>query len=132
MKRKERTVPLNISVPLSLKKKMEKHQEINWSATACRAFQKQLQAQDLLDQFKEASITEEEAIGRALLVQHPQSKRTGGPPQESAKSADEDATVRREREALIELEETAKKLQEQIEMLSSEKQQVLRRARQSG
>jgi post-segregation antitoxin (ccd killing protein) len=72
MKRKEGTVPLNISVPLSLKKRMEKHQEINWSATASRAFERQLQAQEALDELSEPGVSEEEALDRALRVQHSQ------------------------------------------------------------
>ncbi|MDG6929225.1 MAG: hypothetical protein JRN29_04160 [Nitrososphaerota archaeon] len=70
MKRKEGTVPLNISVPSSLKKRIEQHQEINWSATACRAFERQLQAQEALDQLSESGVSEEEALDRALRVQH--------------------------------------------------------------
>jgi hypothetical protein len=72
MKRKEGTVPLNISVPVSLKKRMENHQEINWSATACRAFERQLQAQEALDELSEPGVSEEEALNRALKVQHGQ------------------------------------------------------------
>ncbi len=72
MKRREGTVPVNISVPLSLRKKMEKHPEINWSATACRAFERQLRAQEVLDELSEAGVSEEEALERALKVQHGQ------------------------------------------------------------
>ncbi len=72
MKRKERTVPLNISVPSSLRRRMERHQEINWSATACRAFERQLHAQEALDELAEPDVSEEEALDRALKVQHSQ------------------------------------------------------------
>jgi hypothetical protein len=70
MKRKEKTEPMNISVPLSLKRRMEKHQEINWSGVACKTFERQLQAQDVLDQLVEEGVSEEEAVERALRVQH--------------------------------------------------------------
>lgn len=72
MKRKERTEPMNITVPVTLKRRMEKHPEINWSAAACRAFERQLRAQEVLDQLAEPSISEEEALERALNVQHSQ------------------------------------------------------------
>jgi hypothetical protein len=71
MKRKEKTEPMNISVPLSLKRRMEKHPEINWSGVACKTFERQLQAQDVLDQLAEKGVSEEEAVERALRVQHP-------------------------------------------------------------
>jgi len=70
MKRSEKTEPINISVPISLKRRMETHQEINWSATASRAFEKQLDAQEALDQLAEPDISEDEATERALKVQH--------------------------------------------------------------
>jgi post-segregation antitoxin (ccd killing protein) len=72
MKRKEGMVPLNITVPVSLKKRMKKHQEINWSATACKAFERQLKAQEILEELREPGISEEEALSRALRVQHSQ------------------------------------------------------------
>jgi post-segregation antitoxin (ccd killing protein) len=72
MKRKERTVPVNISVPASLKKRMEKHREINWSATASKAFQRQLQVQEALDKLSEPDVSDSEALARALRVQHSQ------------------------------------------------------------
>jgi hypothetical protein len=70
MKRKEKTEPTNISVPLSLKRRMKKHPEINWSGLACKTFERQLQAQDLLDQLVEEGVSEEETVERALRVQH--------------------------------------------------------------
>jgi hypothetical protein len=72
MKRKGKTEPMNISVPLSLKRRMEKHPEINWSGVACKTFERQLQAQDGLEQLAEEGVSEEEAVGRALRVQHAQ------------------------------------------------------------
>jgi hypothetical protein len=60
---------MNISVPLSLKRRMEKHPEINWSGVACRTFERQLQAQGVLDQLAEEGVSEEEAVERALRVQ---------------------------------------------------------------
>jgi hypothetical protein len=71
MKRKEKTEHMNISVPLSLKRRMEKHPEINWSGVASKTFERQLQAQDVLDQLAEKGVSEEEAMDRALRVQHP-------------------------------------------------------------
>lgn len=71
MKRKEKTEHMNISVPLSLKRRMEKHPEINWSGVASKTFERQLQAQDVLDQLAEKGVSEEEAVERALRVQHP-------------------------------------------------------------
>lgn len=70
MKKRQKTVPTNISVPLSLKERMDLHPEINWSATACRSFERQLQAQEALNEFAEPDVSEEEALNRALKVQH--------------------------------------------------------------
>ena len=74
MKAKEKTTPMNISVPVSLKHKMDEHREINWRALACKAFERQLRAQEVLGQFAEEGISEEEAIERAMRVQHPSRK----------------------------------------------------------
>jgi hypothetical protein len=70
MKRREKTEHMNISVPLSLKRRIERHPEINWSGVACKTFERQLQAQDVLDQLSEQGVSEEEAVERALRVQH--------------------------------------------------------------
>ncbi len=74
MKAKEKTIPMNISVPVSLKHRMDEHREINWSALACKTFERQLRAQEVLGQFAEEGISEEEAIERAMRVQHPSRK----------------------------------------------------------
>ena len=75
MKRKDKTVPMNISVPISLKSRMDRHPEINWSALACKMFERQLHAQEILGQFTEEGISEDEALERALRVQHPSARR---------------------------------------------------------
>jgi post-segregation antitoxin (ccd killing protein) len=74
MKAKEKTMPMNISVPVSLKRRMNEHREINWSALACKTFERQLRAQEVLGQFAEEGISEEEALERAMRVQHPSRK----------------------------------------------------------
>ena len=72
MKRKDRTVRMNISIPTAVKDEMEEHPEINWSAVASNAFVRQLRAQKVLEQFAEAGIDEEEALQRGLQLQHQQ------------------------------------------------------------
>jgi hypothetical protein len=62
----KKTVPFNISVPESLKEEMTGHREINWSAVATRAFERQLQAQKILLSFEEKGVTDEEAAERVL------------------------------------------------------------------
>ena len=66
MRAKEKTVPLNISVPQSLKDEMIDHPEINWSAVAAKAFRMQLKAQKFLSQFAEEGVSDEEASKRIL------------------------------------------------------------------
>lgn len=61
---------MSISVPATLKAKMEKHQEINWSGVAAKAFDRQLRAQEVLEQFREEGVSEEEAIERGLRLRH--------------------------------------------------------------
>jgi len=75
MKGKEKTVPMNISVPVSLKRRMDEHREINWSALACKMFERQLKAQEILSQLEEPNVSEEEALERAMRVQHPHTPR---------------------------------------------------------
>jgi post-segregation antitoxin (ccd killing protein) len=70
MRRRDKTTPMNISVPVSLRERMDRHSDINWSATACRAFERQLQAQEVLSRFADTNVSEEEALERALKVQH--------------------------------------------------------------
>ncbi len=72
MKRKEKTEPMNISVPASLKRQIQEHPEINWSALASKTFDRQLRAQNVLDQLVEEGVSEDEATVRALRVQHHQ------------------------------------------------------------
>ncbi len=63
---------MNITLPKSVKKEIDEHPEINWSGVASKAFIRQLQAQKVLDQFAEPDVSEDEAIERALRVQHRQ------------------------------------------------------------
>jgi len=74
MKAKEKTVPMNISVPEGLKRRMDEHREINWSALACKTFERQVRAQEVLGQFAEEGVSEEEALERAMRIQHPSRK----------------------------------------------------------
>ena len=64
----------NITTHVSqeLKKKMEQHEDINWSAVTREAIQKKLAFYDTLKAFsKDSTLTEEDAItmGRALKKQ---------------------------------------------------------------
>lgn len=70
MKRKEKSKPMSISVPASIKAEMGKHSEINWSGVAAKAFVRQLRAQEVLEQFSEEGVSEEEAIQRGLRLRH--------------------------------------------------------------
>jgi len=70
MKAKEKTVPMNISVPEGLKRRMDEHREINWSALACKTFERQIRAQEVLGRFAEEGVAEEEAVDRAMRIQH--------------------------------------------------------------
>ena len=73
MGKKERTVPMNISIPATLKRELKEHRETNWSRVATKAFERQLQAEKLLAQFAEPGLSDEEKLRRALAVQHPRS-----------------------------------------------------------
>ena len=73
MGKKERTVPMNISVPTTLKRELKRHPETNWSRVATKAFERQLQAEKILAQFAEPGLSDEEILRRALAVQHPRS-----------------------------------------------------------
>ena len=73
MSKKERSVPMNISIPVTLKRELKEHPETNWSRVATKAFERQLQAEKLLEQFAEPSLSDEEILRRALAVQHPRS-----------------------------------------------------------
>lgn len=61
---------MTITVPVELKREMEKHSEINWSRTAAKAFEKRLEAEKVLGAFAEPEISEEEAIRRGLNLRH--------------------------------------------------------------
>ena len=61
---------INLTVPASLKKEMQEHDEINWSAVATRSFEKFLRAEAILKSFEEPGISEGEATDRAMRVQH--------------------------------------------------------------
>lgn len=63
---------MTISLPEPLKREMERHPEVNWSAVASKAFQRQLRAQKILDQFSGPGVTEDEAIKRGLQLRHPE------------------------------------------------------------
>ena len=71
--KKDRTVPMNISIPATLKRELKEHRETNWSRVATKAFERQLQAEKLLEQFAEPGLSDEEILRRALAVQHPRS-----------------------------------------------------------
>jgi predicted translin family RNA/ssDNA-binding protein len=61
---------MNISVPVSLKRELKKHPETNWSRVAARAFEEHLEAEKLLAQFAEPSLSDEDVLRRALSAQH--------------------------------------------------------------
>jgi len=71
MGKKERTVPMNISIPASLKQELKSHPETNWSRIASKAFERQLQAEKFLEQLAEPGLSDKEILRRALSVQHP-------------------------------------------------------------
>ena len=70
MKRNMKTSHMTISIPAVLRDEVVKHPEINWSAVASKAFERQLRAQQVLEQFAEAGVTEAEAIRRGLQLRH--------------------------------------------------------------
>jgi hypothetical protein len=74
MKREVKMIHFNITVPDTVKREMTKHSEINWSAVATKAFEKQLKAQKILEQFADSSVAEEDAIQRGLKIHHRQGK----------------------------------------------------------
>jgi hypothetical protein len=63
---------ITVNVPEDLKKRMDAHDTVNWSAVARNAFEKQLESQILLHKIREltkdSTMTEEDAItlGREL------------------------------------------------------------------
>ncbi len=70
MKSKDATTHMTITVPVALKREMEKHGEINWSRTATKAFEKRIEAVKLLGAFPEPGISEEEAIERGISLRN--------------------------------------------------------------
>jgi hypothetical protein len=74
MKREEKMIHFNITVPETIKKGMMEHPEINWSAVATKAFEKQLKAQQVLQQFADTAVSEEDAIRRGLKIHHREGK----------------------------------------------------------
>ncbi len=75
MKRGGRMVHMTITVPASLKREMDKHDQINWSAVATKGFQKRVEAEKILERFVETGISEEEAIRRGLRIEGKLSQR---------------------------------------------------------
>ena len=62
-------VNMTIKIPDDLKKKMDSFKEINWSAVAREAFEKQVDGYEVLKRFtSDSTLTEEDAIrlGRDL------------------------------------------------------------------
>lgn len=54
---------VSVSVPPELKKEMDEHDEVNWSAVARNAFERRLQAIEVLEKFASTStLTEEDTI----------------------------------------------------------------------
>lgn len=70
MKRKQEMERINLTVPASLKREMQKHDEINWSAVATKSFERFLRAEAILKSFEEPGVGEDEAMDRAMRVQH--------------------------------------------------------------
>jgi len=70
MKRKQKMQRINLTVPSQLKREMEKHSEINWSAVATKSFERFLRANRILRSFEEPELSESEALERALRIQH--------------------------------------------------------------
>ena len=70
MKSNETTTHMTITVPVKLKREMEKHHEINWSRIATKSFERRLEAEKVLGAFTEPDISEDEAIERGLRLRH--------------------------------------------------------------
>ena len=70
MTEKEESVHLTITIPKSVRARMNDFPEINWSGVATRAFRKQIDAQMLVRSYAEEGITDEEAIKRGLSLRH--------------------------------------------------------------
>jgi hypothetical protein len=109
MKRKESMAHMTISVPNSLREEMEKHHQINWSSVASAAFRRRLSVEETLKQFEEEGVTEEEALERALRVQHPRTVTT--------RAQTKDSQVSDAGSALRRLEIKAAELSAEVEAL---------------
>lgn len=70
MKHKQTVERINLTIPSALKKEMQKHEEINWSAVATKSFERLLKNEAILRAFEEPGISEEEATERGLRIQH--------------------------------------------------------------
>ncbi len=68
MNTKEETVHFTITIPKSLKVRMNDFPEINWSGLATMAFRKQIEAQTIIRRFAEKGISDEDAINRGLSL----------------------------------------------------------------
>jgi len=113
MKTKESTAHMTISVPNSLREEMEKHRQINWSAVASVAFRRRLSVEETLEQFEEEGVSEEEALERALRVQHPRTITTRARTKDS-QASDAGSALRR-------LEIKAAELLAEVEVLRNQK-----------
>ncbi|MBI5158877.1 hypothetical protein HY992_02035 [Candidatus Micrarchaeota archaeon] len=71
-------VSITLSVPEELKKEMDKHPEMNWSAIAREAIKNRLMLLKKFDDFtKDSTLTEEDAIELGRKVNKGLAKRYG-------------------------------------------------------
>lgn len=64
MKRKDKMVRMTITVPSLIKRDMEKHPQINWSAVASDAFERRLRIEEAVGRLDRPGSSEEgEAAG---------------------------------------------------------------------
>lgn len=70
MKSTQKSIHMTITVPVEIKRKMENNSEINWSRVATKAFQQRLESEQILEQFSEPDLSEEEVIQRVLRIRH--------------------------------------------------------------
>jgi len=63
---KKKMVHFNITLPEELLSEMKKHQEVNWSRVAAKAFERHLWAERMLEQLEEPGISDEEAAKRVI------------------------------------------------------------------
>jgi post-segregation antitoxin (ccd killing protein) len=62
----KKMVHFNITLPKELLSEMKKHQEVNWSRVAAKAFERHLWAERMLEQLEEPGISDEEAAKRVI------------------------------------------------------------------